>query len=296
MQLETQVLAGQPFGAEVTGWVPDEPLDDVTRAQIAAALAEHLVLVFRGHRQPTDDELVAFAESFGELIEGSQWLRDAGDRPEILPVTNALDDAGIPLGTGGAAQLEWHADYSYVERPAKESFLNAVRLPNEGPRTCFANLYRALESLPEDLVEQLRGMQAQHSVAQYVEGDAAPGEHELNLGFEAKRRRDEALGIERPAIPEARHPIVFRHPDTGRELLYVSKGLTKQVVGLERAESGALLKRLHLHATRPENVYAHHWQVGDLVVFDALGALHRRDAWTSGEQRVMRQLSTVCFA
>ena len=74
----------------------------------------------------------------------------------------------------------------------------------------------------------------------------------------------------------------------------MSKGLTRRIVGLPREESSALLKQLHLHSTQPERVYAHRWEVGDLVMFDALGGLHRRDSWDPGQRRVMRQLSTAC--
>jgi alpha-ketoglutarate-dependent taurine dioxygenase len=106
--------------------------------------------------------------------------------------------------------------------------------------------------------------------------------------------RDEALGVERPSIPEAEHPVVVRHPDTGDEILYVSRGITRRIIGMERAESSALLKRLHLHATRPDQVYAHDWEVGDLIMFDTLGTMHRRDAWDPTQRRLMRQLSTAC--
>lgn len=287
-------LDGEPFGALVQGWEPGHPVDDELRSHVRAALAEHVVLVFRGHRQPIDDELIAFAQAFGPLIKGSEWLRDAGDRAEILPVTNVRDEAGIPKGTGGAGQLEWHADYSYVEAPAKESFLNAVELPESRPRTCFANQYAALETLPADLVDRLRTLAAHHSVAEYVEGGQRPDQQQLYVGFEAKKRRDEEQGIVRPPIPEATHPVVMRHPETGRELLYVSKGLTRQIDGLSREDSNALLKQLHVHSTAPDRVYAHDWQVGDLVVFDALAGLHRRDSWDRSERRVMRQLSTSC--
>jgi len=296
MKLDIAPLVDEPLGAVVRGWDPDQPLDEAARSQISEALSEYLVLVFRGQDQPSDEALVRFAESFGPLIKGSEWFRDAGDRPEILPVTNVVGEDGIPLGTGGAAQLEWHADYSYVDVPGKESFLNAVELPADPPRTYFCNQYRALETLPDELVERLRSLRAHHSVTAYVKDDAASGEHDLNRGFAAKRRRDDELGVQRPRIPDAEHPVVFRHPDSGREILYVSKGITRQIIGLEREESSALLKELHLHSVQPESVYAHEWQVGDMVMFDTLGALHRRDSWDPSERRVMRQLSTRCDA
>ncbi len=73
------------------------------------------------------------------------------------------------------------------------------------------------------------------------------------------RKRDRAS---RPPIPEAEHPIVVRHPDSGRELLYVSPQITRHVVGMARSESEALLGEVHEHSTRPEFVYHHEWEVG----------------------------------
>lgn len=283
VKLEITALPDQPLGALVEGWEPEEVLDESTRGEVSAALAEHLVLVFRGQDQPSDDALVGFAESFGRLIKGSEWFRDVHHRPEILPVTNVVGEDGIPIGTGGSAHLEWHADYSYVDRPGKESFLNAVELPADPPRTYFCNQYDALATLPEDLVEELRGLRAHHSITEYVEEGPA---------LEAKKRRDDELGVDAPDVPRAEHPLVFTHPETGREILYTSKGITRRVLGMERAESSALLKKLHQHSTHPDRVYGHDWQVGDLIMFDTLGALHRRDSWDPKERRVMRQLST----
>lgn len=294
MQLEITPLVDEPLGAVVRGWNPDQPLDDATRSEISDALNEYLVLVFRGQAQPTDEELVQFVEAFGEPIKGSEWFRDAGDLPEILPVTNVVGEDGIPLGTGGAGPLEWHADYSYVQHPGKESFLNAVELPTDPPHTYFCSMYTALEDLPDETVERLRTLRATHTITNYVVDDVGSPEYDLRNEFAAKRQRDKERGVERPDIPEAEHPLVFVHPDTGREILYTSRGITRQVVGLSREESSALLKEMHLHSTSPDRVYAHDWEVGDLVMFDTLGALHRRDAWDATERRVMRQLSTRC--
>lgn len=292
MHLEVKPLA-EPVGALVRGWRPEEELSPEVHAQLLRALRQYLVLVFRGHEQPSDEALVRFAAGFGALIKGSEWFRDSGEHPEILPVTNAVGEDGVPLGTGGASQFEWHADYSYVARPAKESFLNAVALPPHPPRTYFCSQYVALETLPRKTVERLRTLRAHHSITEYIESDPV-SDRDLDSGFAAKRRRDEALGIARPTIPEAEHPVIVRHPDSGREALYVSKGITRSIVGMPREESNALLKELHEHSTRPEFVYGHQWEVGDLVMFDTLGALHRRDAWNPAERRTMRQLSTEC--
>lgn len=296
MPLEVRALAA-PLGAEVVGWDPHENLSGEDRDEILRALRRYAVLVFREQTSPSEGELVRFAGEFGPLIKGSEWFRDAGEHPEILPVTNAVGKDGIPLGTGGSHELEWHSDYSYVARPAKESFLEALALPTQGPKTYFCNQYVAFETLPAELAKTIRGLRAHHSITEYVDPRDPRAQRDdlaLESDFEAKRRRDDALGIERPGIPEAEHPLVMKHPDTGREILYASKGITRAVCGMPRDESNALLKELHQHATREDGVYAHDWEVGDFLMFDALGTLHRRDAWDGTEQRTMRQLSTMC--
>ncbi len=285
VDLEIVPLPNAPLGALIRGWEPALPVDDDQRRRIIDALHRYRVLVFRGQTQPTDEELVQFVERFGEPIKGSEWFRNAGALPEILPVTNIRGQDGTRLGVEGATDLEWHADYSYVATPAKTSFLNAVELPAEPPRTYFTDMYRAFATLDPDLQNRLRGLRSTHSIADYMA--------EPERGFAAKVERDDALGVERPDIPEAQHPVVVHHPDTGDELLYVSRGITRRIVGMERTESSALLKQLHLHATSPDRVYAHDWQVGDLIMFDTLGTMHRRDSWDPTQRRLMRQLSTA---
>ncbi|MDA1075074.1 MAG: TauD/TfdA family dioxygenase [Proteobacteria bacterium] len=301
MASRTQALSvtplDSPVGAIVEGWVPKAELTVSIKAEIVQALQAHQVLIFRGQVAPEDQALVRFASEFGDLVQGSEWFGDIDRIPEILRVNNLIDDKGVPEGTGGSMSLEWHSDYSYVPTVGKESFLEAVELPAQPPSTSFCSQYAALESLPRAMVDMLRGYSAHHSITGYYAGeakvsDSPESESEAREGFAAKRTRNQSLGRTQPDIPQATHPVILRHPDTGRELLYVSRGITRRIVDLPKDESDALLKELAAHSTRTENVYAHKWQAGDLVMFDTLGTLHRREAWDPSERRVMRQLST----
>jgi len=292
MDLTIRSLPGA-MGAVVTGWKPEAELTNDELTLIRQQLRERLVLVFRGQPEISDLDLIRFAERFGDLLRGSEFLRDAGVHPEILPVTNMVDEQGIPKGTGEARELGWHSDYSYVDRVGKESFLNAVILPEHPPQTSFTDQYRALDALPASMVETLRPLKAFHSITNLIAGD----EIDAKIGetFQAKVARDKELGISRPPIPEAEHPVIVRHPDTGRELLYVSPRITRHIVGMEPNESDALLSELNEYSTQPEFVYHHNWEPGDLVLFDTLGTMHRRDSWDNKQSRYMRQLSTVCL-
>ena len=211
VSLQIVPLSEAPLGALVSGWEPAEPLTDASKRSITEALHRYRLLVFRGQPQPTDEDLVRFVESFGDPIRGSEWFRNAGALPEILPVTNIRGEDGDRLGVEGATDLEWHADYSYAATPAKTSFLNAVELPAEPPRTYFTDMYDAYATLDPGLRARLSGLRATHSIADYM---AQPDKE-----FAAKVERDEVAGIDRPDIPEAEHPVVVRHPDTVDEIL-----------------------------------------------------------------------------
>jgi pentalenolactone F synthase len=299
MQLDVQTL-DQPLGAIVTGWDPGETLGDSERAEVLGLLQEHVVLVFRGARQPEDLELITFAQSFGDLVKGSEWFQDSGAHPEILPVNNLVDEDGVPQGTAGSEPLGWHSDYSYVPTVGKESFLNAVELPIDPPHTYFCDQYTALSTLPSKTVDMLRPLRAFHSVTKLVsdeeDGNSGYGAGEMKQtqsDFLKKRAHNREKGVERPRIPTAEHPLIMRHPDSGREILYVSEFLTQHIIGMPQDESDDLLAELCAHSTRAENVYSHDWQVGDMVMFDTLGSVHRRDSWDPSQRRVMRQLSTL---
>ena len=102
MDLNIVPLVDAPFGALVSGWEPAEPLTNTSKRDITDALHRHRLLVFRGQSQPTDQDLVRFVEAFGDPIRGSEWFRNAGALPEILPVTNIRDEDGDRLGVEGA--------------------------------------------------------------------------------------------------------------------------------------------------------------------------------------------------
>lgn len=293
MELKIQPLM-DVMGAVVHGWQPEEALSESDRGKILGALRQYLVLVFRGQSTPTEPELVRFAGSFGELVKGTEWLGDITHYPEILPVTNVVDESGVPKGTAGRIELPWHSDYSYCERVGKESFLEALTLPSDAPRTYFCSQYLALETLPAKTVDRLRGLHGFHDVVNYDVLEIEDAAHEeVRVGLAAKAERDKRLGIDRAPYPVAVHPIIKAHPETGREALYVSPLATRRIVDMPEDESKDLLEELFSHSLRPETVFGHDWEEGDLVMFDTFGTMHARDSWESGEPRIMRQLSTM---
>ena len=276
------------FGAEVAGWEPSRSLQPDERDRIRSALSDHSLLVFRGHPRPTDAELGRFAAEFGEVVRGGEiyGLPSAGG--DVLRVSNLPDPEGYDVGYAGSGPLPWHTDYSYMPRAAKETFLEAERVPPGGPRTHWCHMYRAYETLPAPLRERVRGRVGLH--------DPMASARHLPPADRESRRARAARTHPRARLPysgtPAAHPAVREHPETGRSALYVDT-FVSSFEGLEISESRTLLDELLAHALRPERLYSHEWRPGDLVMFDTVGTMHSRDDHDHRLPRSMRQLSTL---
>lgn len=231
-------------GARVEGLDLRKPIDDALRTKLHDAFLAHTVLVFPRQKISTD-EYLEFGRLWGELMKGELMLhplfRPVDGYPEIIPVINR--------GKARAVAEHWHADITFVEHPPIGSILYGVEVPPAGGDTQFANQYLAYEALSEGMKELVDGRRA------LFEGSVAA----------AIARQDEA--------PEAEHPVVITHPDTGRKALFVGSA-TRHFVGMTVEESRPILDWLLGHATRYDFTYRHTWSQGDVVIWDNRCTLH----------------------
>ncbi|MFT7600131.1 MAG: alpha-ketoglutarate-dependent taurine dioxygenase [Acidimicrobiales bacterium] len=282
-----------PFGVVVEGFNPTTGLNEGTHAEIRDALDEHTLLLFRGQGALTDAELVRFAGYFGELFDGGELFGMKLKTKEILELVSERDEEGHETGPSAVTPLPWHTDYSYLPNAAQESFLNAVALPEGGGgATCFADAYGAYEALTPEMKERIEPLIGFHQLQ--GSGRYTPEEEKDEIRT-SKAHRDRRFRY--PGGGKANpHPVARRHPRSGRTALYVNS----LVATVEHPDTGpmvedeatALLQELYREIVKPERVYAHQWQLDDLVVFDTVGTLHRRDGSPAGD-RTMRQLSTL---
>jgi taurine dioxygenase len=268
------ITTGAALGATVNG-VDIRDLSEATFARIMQAWHDHSVLLFRGQTL-TDQDLIAFSRRLGDL----DWapVQETGRRfveglPEIYIVSNVKVN-GEPIGSLGDGEAVWHTDMSYLDLPPKASMLYALEIPPTGGNTSFCTMYGIYEALPQPLKDRIAGLKIKHdgtfNSGGYVRQGVTPTDDPRQS-------------------PGAVHPLVCTHPASGRRMLYLGRRRNAYLVGLELAESEALLNELWSVVDRQEFSWEHVWRVGDLVLWDNRCTMHRRDAFDPDSRRIMHR-------
>jgi taurine dioxygenase len=275
MSAITATPLSSALGAEVSGVDLHAPLDSAAITAIKQAWDEFLVLRFRG-QSLTDPQLLAFSRLFGELDPpgpnpyGKPFLEKF---PEINVISN-VKVGGVPIGNLGDGEAVWHCDMTYVEKPPRAAMLHALDVPASGGDTFWANMYLAFETLPAHLKTQIEGRRAIHDASYNSAGIMRKGMKEVTDPRQA---------------PGAQHPLVIRHPDTGRAALFLGRRRNSYILGMTLEQSDALLDELWAHATKPEFTFRQEWRPHDLVLWDNRCTLHRRDAFDPTVSRIMHR-------
>lgn len=242
------------IGARVTGLDLSAPLSDAVATELRRALHEHLVVALPGQR-PTQDQHKALGRHFGRLhshvLGASRVIADGDYDPEILSWRTGAQSRF----TAGDA---WHADVSCDEHPIQVSILHVTKLPQiGGGDTAFANMYLAYDTLSDRLKTLLTGLTAIHD-----------GGHAWTHGYGSAPQPGNSF-------PVAEHPVIARHPVTGRPYLYVNPAFTTHIVQLPRPESDALLGFLARHVERSLAFQVRvHWEEDMLLLWDNWAAQH----------------------
>ena len=244
MSIEVSPIAGA-LGAEVTGIDLAKELTDEQVLTIRRAWLEHLVLFFRD-QELSEDQYLAFAHRIGRPVR-YPFVPSIESHPEIIEVLKLEHER---VNFGGM----WHTDTTYLDEPPMATMLLARQIPPFGGDTLFANQYLAYEGLSKGMRHLLDGLFAVNSSA---------------LADVSKTREDRMSGGEADhRAYEARHPVVRRHPETGRPALYVNGAHTARFSTMTEAESRPILDFLFAHQVRPEYTCRFRWSVGSLALWD----------------------------
>jgi taurine dioxygenase len=270
--LDVQPLAGA-LGAEILGIDLAAGLSEAQVADMRRAFHEYGVIFFRDQHLTPEDHM-AFAQCWG-AININRFFKAVDGYPAIAEVRKEPDQE---RNIGGG----WHTDHSYDLAPAMGSILYAREVPTAGGDTMFASMYLAYESLSSGLQQTLDGLYAVHS-SRHVFGVDARRITETDL----KGR----LGNSELATQDAIHPVVIRHPDTGRKALYVNPGFTLRFDGWSEEESKPLLDYLYRHAVRPEFTCRFRWQAGSMAFWDNRATWHYALNDYHGQRRLMHRVT-----
>ena len=242
----------EAVGARIDSVDLSRPLAPDAVEAIRAALFEYVALVIRGQDLSVAQQL-ALTEHFGTAV------------PHPLSARPGLDPDGLCIvfenrpGLRGARNDFWHSDISCAPRPPAVSILHAVTVPAGRGDTMFCNMYSAWERLSPGLQAMLAPLTAVH------DGEAIRSRN---------RQADTDSPPELHMPPPSTHPVVRRHPETGRAAMYTNTFFTSNFTGMTERESRPLLELIEQIATEPDNVYRHRWQPGDVVMWDNRCAMH----------------------
>lgn len=250
------------FGSEITGLDPCREIDEQTRRTLRQLFDDRGVLVF-----PKTEMDYVFQDKLCRLLIGDDSPGSANERHPFY-VSNKEEGGFAPYG-----RLMFHADMMWHPQPFQVLSLYGVTVAPGSATTSLASGVYAWQTLPDELRARVEKLQAVHITGQVY-----------------SRGGDDLLKPERTFEESSVKPVLYRHPRTGKPILYVSQQMTREIVGLAPGESESLLQELFAHLYRPDSVYEHHWHDGDLVIFDNIAMQHARgyvDA--NGPTRTLRK-------
>ena len=261
-------------GAEIHGVDLAQPLQDRTYREIRQALNDYGVIFFRD--QTIDHaQHVAFSERFGK-IDTSSFLESPPGFPMIGEVRKE------PEGTRNIGG-NWHTDHSFDAVPPLGSILVARELPDCGGDTLFANMSSAYESLSDGMKQTLQGLRAIHAKKNSYDAYTS-ADRQVSAAEKTEMAKQFAEN-------EAVHPVVTRHPETGRPVLYVNPTYTVRFEGWTAQESEPLLRVLYQAATRPEFTCRFQWREGSIAFWDNRSVMHFALNDYHGVRRLMHRIT-----
>ncbi|MEO7128012.1 MAG: TauD/TfdA family dioxygenase, partial [Rhodoferax sp.] len=211
--------SGQSCGATVRGIDLSRPLLPADVAAIRAAWLEHHVLAFPDQAM-TDDDLERFTLAFGGFGV-DPYIAPIPEREHVIAVERRADE------TAPLFAENWHSDWSFQARPPAGTCLYGITIPPVGGDTLFADQHKALDALPHALRRRLEGRQAIHSARRAYSPDGMYGAGD--------KGRSMKIRPSNTAAKTQLHPLIRKHPETGREGLFSCFGYIIGIEGMDDA-------------------------------------------------------------
>jgi taurine dioxygenase len=261
----------QGFAAAVRGVDLRETLAADAHRDLLQAWARHPVLYFP--EQILDPASLERVSSYLGPFGHDPYLKAKAGFEHVIEVRREARETA-PIFGGN-----WHSDWSFQSTPPSATLLYGDIVPPAGGDTIFADGCRAFEALSPTMQQLLLPLNAVHS--------AAPAYGPKGLFARDDASRSMQIIVSPDADQSELHPLVRRHPLSGRCALYINHVYTLGIEGMRADESQALLEFLFKHMTRNEFVYRHHWQPHMLLLWDNRCVIHYADGGYEGYRRLM---------
>ncbi len=242
-------------------------------AELRQAFTDHGV-VFLRNQDVTPEQHIEFAERWSE-INVNRFFGTVDGHPRIAEVRKDPDQLH-------AIGSRWHTDHSYDVEPAMGSILYAREVPEVGGDTMFAGQYAAYDALSDGMKDTLGRMWAHHS-SRHAFGAAALATYSDEVGQKFKNAEK--------ATQDSLHPVIIKHPLSGRPALYVNGDFTVRFDGWTDTESAPLLQQLYAHACRPEFCHRFKWEKGSMAIWDNRAVQHNAVNDYQGQFRLMHRVT-----
>ena len=256
-------------GAEIVGLVSGSEEDVVVRRDLYSAWMEYGILVFRN--VDSIDKHMALSRCFGELEIHPYPTARHPDMPYLMelgkkPVRYIYDDQFLRVN-----RIPWHRDTAYTPDICKGAMLRLLEVPKQDGETLLADTAMAYDDLSADLKARLETLEYKATLRTDHVAQTRPGALWRTVRREDGKDPDTALASTYPPVV---HPAVLVHPESGRKCIFLSPTYVDFFLGLETAESDALLRHLVDHMTKPKYVYEHRWSVNDAILWDNRRFMH----------------------
>lgn len=264
------------FAAQIQGVQLGSDLSPKVVSQLRSLWHSYQVLYFPN--QPlTHAQLEAFTRAFGDFGY-NPYVKALRAHRHILEIRREPDEEVVPFGSS------WHSDWSFQVRPPSATILHAKVVPPIGGDTHFVDGIRALETLPEALLDQIEGRRAIHSARKSYSPEAVSA---------AGQRTSMTIQPSHHAWKTQLHPIIRTHPDSGRQSLWINPVYTIGIEGMEETESAGLLAQLFDHMLQTGLIYKHEWSENMLTMWDNRTVLHSAQGGYAGYQRIMHRTTVA---
>jgi taurine dioxygenase len=267
----------QHIGALIEG-IQLAELDEPAFNELQQAFLKHQVLFFREQTMSPQEHL-KLGQRFGQIEAVHPFFPHLDDADQVVIIETSR---GNPPG-----ESFWHTDLTWQDKPSKCSILHAQYVPQTGGDTVWCSMQAVWDSVPAEQKNYLRTLQGHHALHAF-EGSRydrhetdQPGKQQ---SFVANKSKE---------YPPVIHPVVTRHPETGRETLFVNEQFTRSIVGMEDAESQALLNELFALARSPEFQVRFQWQAGSVALWDNRNTQHYAVTDYADQPRRLHRV-TVC--